>query len=112
MDRAKRHKPTIEEFRQMCGFPPEQWMMTWEFLASRLHEPRNAVGLGGPQKGGLHWDSWLDTFLDGGIGKALWGEGANRKWAYPEDRKEWVLLCQNTFNVKVIDSRGVESGNS
>ena len=96
----------------MCGFPPEQWMMTWEFLASRLHEPRNAVGLGGPQKGGLHWDSWLDTFLDGGIGKALWGEGANRKWAYPEDRKEWVLLCQNTFNIKVIDSRGVESGNS
>jgi len=102
MDRAKRHKPTIEEFRQMCGFPPEQWMMTWEFLAGRLHEPRNSVGLGGPQKGGLHWDSWLDTFLDGGIGKALWGEGTNRKWAYPEDRKECVLPCQESAKMPSI----------
>lgn len=44
-------------------------------LVRILQDPKNALGLGGPAKGGKEWESWLDGLLEGGPVKDCdWGQ--------------------------------------
>lgn len=38
-----------------------------DMIAQYLHEPRNAIGVGGPVMGGDRWERWFHRVLEGRI---------------------------------------------
>lgn len=50
-----------------------------------VRDPVNSVVLEDPKHNDC-WETWLDDFIDCGIGERFFGAGMNKKWDFRVDR--------------------------
>lgn len=68
---------------------PENPVFDQLWKAVRLHirdEPEDSFGVAGPRNGGRDFLSWVEEYLDSGLGQHYWGSDAQGVWRIDRDR--------------------------